>query len=85
MKPIGFPEQNKILQKPEIMIDDECGPLPIWNDGNECVSCWRPSIKERLSILLFGRIWLSVLSGETQPPVLIWARRNGFGALLESE
>lgn len=70
MKPIDFPQSTKVLQKPEEMLDTECKPLPVWSDGKECVSCWRPTFKERLNILVSGKVWLSVC-GRTQPPVYI--------------
>lgn len=71
MKPIDFPQSTKVLQKPEKMLDTDCQPLPIWSDGKECVSCWKPTFKERVRILFTGKVWLSVLSGRTQPPVFI--------------
>lgn len=71
MKPIDFPQSTKVLQKPSNMLNSECQPLPIWSDGKECVSCWKPTVKERLKILFTGVVWLSVLSGNTQPPVYI--------------
>ena len=45
--------------------------LPYWSDGTQCVSCWRPTLKERLSILVNGKVWLGVKSGRTQPPVFV--------------
>ena len=71
MKPKNFKEATKVLQKPGDMTNEECSSLSVWNDGKQCISCWKPSIKERLSILLFGNVWLSVRSGNTQPPVWI--------------
>lgn len=71
MKPIDFPQSSKVLQRPEDMLDTDCKPLPIWSDGMECVSCWKPTFKERLRILMHGKVWLAVLSGKTQPPVFI--------------
>ena len=84
MKPIDFFEANKTLTKPISMTDDECGPLQVWNDGEQCVSCWKPSLKERLSILLFGHVWLRILSGETQPPVSLSGKRKMFEALVDT-
>ncbi len=78
MKPIDFPEANKTLQKPRSMTDTECAPLRIYCDEKQCVSLWKPSLRERISILLFGKIWLSILSGKTQPPVSIWASPDGY-------
>lgn len=69
MKPTHFDEANKTLLKPPGMTDEECGSLPVYNDGEQCISCWRMSLRERLAALLFGQVWLYVLSGETQPPV----------------
>lgn len=77
MEPVGFPESNKSLGAPAGM-EDAVLPLPVWSDGQQCISLWRPSLRERLSILLFGRVWLSVLMGSTQPPVSLAGRRKQF-------
>lgn len=71
MKPIDFPQSTKVLQKPSTMSDDECSSLHVWNDGKQCVSCWKPTFKERMNILFGGKVWLGVLSGKTQPPVFV--------------
>lgn len=71
MKPIDFAQSTKVLQKPSTMSDKECASLHVWSDGKQCVSCWKPTFKERLNILFGGRIWLGVLSGRTQPPVFV--------------
>jgi len=78
MKPIDFPQSNKNLLKPEGMKDEECGSLPVLTDGKVCVSLWEASWRERLSVLLFGRIWLWVYSGYTQPPVSLGGRKDIF-------
>ncbi len=78
MAPIKFKEANKDLIKPENMRADECGSLPVYTDGRECVSCWKLTWKERLSALLFGRVWLCVLSGHTQPPVWLACTKTIF-------
>ncbi len=51
-------------------------PLPVWTDAKQCVSCWKMSWRERLSALLFGRVWVAILSGDTQPPVYVQASRE---------
>lgn len=71
MKPIDFAQSTKVLQRPSTMAESECQSLPVWNDGKQCVSCWKATFKERLNILLTGKVWLGVLSGKTQPPVFI--------------
>ena len=75
MKPIDFPQSTKVLQRPGTMSESECQSLPVWNDGKQCVSCWKPTIKERIKILLGGNVWLGVLSGRTQPPVFVTGER----------
>lgn len=73
MKPIEFPEQTKKLEG-RWGIDG----LPIWGNGSVCVSCWKPSLRERLVILFGGPIWVSVLSGKTQPPIAVAAMNKFF-------
>ena len=78
MNPINFKEATKVLRKPANMTDEECGPLPIYTDGINCVSCWKMSFKERLAALLFGKVWLIIISGQTQPPVSLRCKRTVF-------
>lgn len=78
MKPVKFPEANKNLLKPSSMTDEQCSSLWVQNDGEESISCWQLTWGERLQALLFGRIWLGVLAGRTQPPVRLWACLTPF-------
>ena len=63
MRPVNFKESNFILHKPSSMTDKECG---------------KPTFRERLSILFFGKIWLSVFTGKTQPPVWLMGKKTIF-------
>ena len=80
MKPVTFEHSNRTLQpsgqKHSTKNVKSIEPLPVWTDGELCVSCWRMSLRERLSALLFGRVWLALLSGETQPPALVVVGRE---------
>jgi hypothetical protein len=79
MKPIEFKEQNRLLTKPKNMTDKQCGSLPVRADEGVCTSCWKMTFKERLNAILFGRIWVSVLTGTaTQPPVSIQCEKSIF-------
>ena len=78
MKAIKFKQANKNLLKPDSMTDEECSSLWVFTDGRQCVSCWKLNLKQRLSALFFGRIWLSVLSGYTQPPVWLDCTKTVF-------
>ena len=78
MNPREFEQQSAVLAKPVGMTDKECGSLPIYSDSKMCVSLWQMSWRERLSSLFFGRTWLFVYSGQTQPPVSLVATRDIF-------
>lgn len=69
MKPIYFKEAQIELKKPVTMTDEECGSLWIYRANNQCISCWTISFWERLKFLFHGKLWLGILSGQTQPPV----------------
>lgn len=56
MYPVEFQEMNRVLGSES----EEFDSLPVFTDGRECISCWQMSWKERLSALLFGKVWLSV-------------------------
>lgn len=75
---VKFPEANRNLTKPQNMTDEECGSLWVYTDSNQCVSCWKLSLWQRLLVLFFGKIWLGVLSGGTQPPVWMTAGKTVF-------
>lgn len=78
MEPIKFKQANKKLSKPENMTDEECKSLWVYTDGQQCVSCWKLSFIQRVKALLFGKVWLSVLSGATQPPVWLDCEKTVF-------
>lgn len=69
MKPIKFKQANRELLGPKLMTDDEYRNLWVFTDDTECVSCWKLSFRERIRALIFGKVWLGILSGNTQPPV----------------
>lgn len=85
MKPIAFPEATKTLQRPAGVSDIECAPLPVFNDGKDCVSCWRPSWRELVSILIFRRVWVFVRSGYSQPAIALSAKKTVFEPVVNHE
>jgi hypothetical protein len=78
MTPAYFEKANKKLLKPAKMTDEECEPLWVYNDGEESISCWQMTWGERLQALLWGRVWLGVLAGSSQPPVRFWCALTPF-------
>ncbi len=85
MKPTDFKQSTKVLQRPSTMAESECQSLPVWSDGKQCVSCWKPTFKERLNILFGGKVWLGVLSGKTQPPVFVSGERVFMGTPIKAQ
>lgn len=69
MVPIDFKESTKVLGKPSSASAEECGSLPVYGDGKQCMSCWKASWQERLYMLFTGKVWIGVVSGSTQPPI----------------
>ncbi|MBS4056529.1 MAG: hypothetical protein KGZ82_04340 [Bacteroidales bacterium] len=78
MKPLKFKEHNQQLGPPQGMSEDECASLPVFTDGKQCISCWELSPEEIDKVKRTGRIWLSVMSGKTQPPVWLSAEETVF-------
>ena len=87
MKPIEFKKQVPenyvsnygLLTKPKNMTDEQCSSLPVYAENGVCTSCWKLSFKERLNALLFGKIWVGVLTGtSTQPPISVQCKKTIF-------
>jgi len=78
MKPINFKEANTTLVRPSTRTPDECSPLPVFTDGQQTISCWNLSFRERMTALLTGRVWLSVKYGDVQPPVVLKCSKSFF-------
>ncbi len=62
MKPVKFKGHNVVIaeDQPEYL------PLPAWRDNinvtGTVVTCWKLSFTERLRVLFFGNIWLSMMT-----------------------
>lgn len=81
MYPVSFVEHNRVLESPpnwDSESSGECGSLPCFTDGFQTISLWKLNWIERLQILWRGKLWLSVLSGSTQPPVWLTTERTPF-------
>ena len=59
MKPIGFKDQNCVFAKDQ----PEYLQLPAHRDTSGLVtSCWKLSATDRIRLLVFGKLWCSVLT-----------------------
>lgn len=70
MKPTTFPEANRTLQAPPNMPD--CQPLRVHRseETGQWISRWRPTWRERVSILVRGECWVHVV-GFTHQPIYV--------------
>jgi len=90
MLPAGFKLSNRLLGAPlGYDPNDKDNPgeilaLPVWTDGTVCVSLWKASWRERLSMLLFGKVWMQVWYGGSQPPIALTVTRNYLHVTDES-
>ncbi len=69
-KPVDFPEKTHLLGPPEgaeAYVQD----LPVHSDGMYCTSCWELDEEELREVAKTRRVWVSIMSGRTQPPVLV--------------
>lgn len=81
MIPIKFKESNKVLTAPKNWNEKEqgkCGDLYVYNDGQQSISLWKLTWKERFQILFLGKIWMGILSGGSQPPVWLDTQKTVF-------
>ena len=79
MKPVYFKESNKVFGKPADMTDEECGSLHVYYEpeSTRIISKWNLSFKERLSVLFFGTVWVTVHS-HSLPPFALDATETIF-------
>jgi hypothetical protein len=77
MTPINFRRANGTLTggpSQNFNTDEDVVDLPVYRNGKEVMSCWRPSLRERLSVLFQGRVWLRVSTSTAHPPVCLEGR-----------
>ena len=77
MKEIAFDAENSLIE-----VKDREGNLynthHIWTDGLESISCWKMTWRERLSALIFGKVWLRTRTGKQQPVVSLACMKEYF-------
>lgn len=74
-EPTSFTEATRTLVAPVDWDNADrgpCGDLPVYTDGEQLISCWRLSWRERVAALVGGRVWLRVV-GAGHPPVAVEA------------
>ncbi len=74
MKSCRFIGMTKTLGAPPDWDEKTHGPcvgLPVMISDGVCISCWSVSWKERLWILFGKKVFLHVVSGNSQPAVAL--------------
>ncbi len=74
MKPIKFPGATHSLGTPQGWNEEKqgrCGDLPIMVENNTCISCWTLTEMERQAVMGGKNIYVHVVNGETQPPIML--------------
>lgn len=69
--PVQFKGANSKLLAPKSMDELQCSDLPVFKNGVHCVSCWEFTEKEIEEIIKTKRVYVSLWSGDTQPPILL--------------
>ena len=67
--PVDFPQSNNVWRGWDGTEDRaQVLDLPVYRDWNESISCWKLTWRERLAVLLTGRVWFHVLR-DVHPPI----------------
>ena len=82
MKTIAFKYQTSIISSSNPEVVD----LPVYRDNDEpiIISCWRPSLWERLRILFGGAVWLSMMTRAHMIPTVAIDSRKMFSVVRET-
>ncbi len=81
MKPIEFAEANSTLgggPAKKWGLSSDVQDLSVYKADGQIISCWQPNLRERLSLLFGGRVWLFVVAARTHAPVGMIAARTVF-------
>ncbi len=86
MKWTPFPECNTKLANNPPPAQAPFFPGKFYSDGANSVYCFKASWIERLSILFFGRIWLTLRLGkDIAPPMQLQGKKTIFEKLTKPE
>ena len=76
LKPVNFKEANIELH-PRIENPDSKS-IRAFTDDKQCITCWKLTFWQRLSVLIFGRVWMGIRSGRMMPSVWLASGRTCF-------
>jgi hypothetical protein len=82
MYPILFDEHNLMLTPPTDKAGHEhkdVSNLPVYRGQGRVISCWRPTLRETISLLFHRRVWFMIWAERTSPPITLMAKKTVFG------
>ncbi len=74
--PCYFWGHTQVLQLPPHV--KEAKAVPVWSDGESCLSCWKMGLWSRVKFLFHGKVWIWVQSGKSMPPIFLESERRVF-------
>lgn len=75
MKPVKFPEATTEFVCPQV---ENCESLFAWTDGDMVISRWSVPFWERLRILIYGTVWVTIKGHGAPPPMALDGCRTVF-------
>lgn len=75
-QPVEFDGVNSRLGPPKGMDELEVQTLPVFSNGQVCISCWELSDEELAYVIATRRVYLSVMFGSTQPPCFVGSEQT---------
>ena len=73
MKAISFRAANDLIHRnPNAIYSDsikEIQPIPIYTNGEVCISKWKLSFMDKIRVLISGYVWVATLDDGRQPPI----------------
>lgn len=79
MIPVHFEEATgTLLGGPPEKYGVEVVDLPVRKDGVEIISAWKPTWRERFSILFYGMVWFGIRSQDTHAPIWLQGQKTAF-------
>lgn len=69
--PVDWNGANKILGPPKGYEEDQVCKMAIFTNGVVCVSKWQLSPEALKYAIETGCLFISIISGQTQPPIFI--------------
>lgn len=82
-QPVIFPGFNLVLKPPRGEDELSCQSMPTFTNGVHSVSCWELDADELAEIARTGRIFVSLWSGRSQPPVHVGSENNVRGLIAD--